>query len=400
MTESTRYGPLPWQLLTEALDSLRRLGRRALLALLGIAVGCAAVVALLNIGHNAQARSMEVFQAMGSDLLIADVKPASNKGVPGHAPTNLDNQALREALPEVLAVSALNLASVPASMHGRPLSTLLAGVDPEIASVLGLQPEQGRFLSRYDAQSTHAVLGATLAAQHAPVAPGDTLQLAGYLFQVVGVLHSHGQNPLLPLPIDDSILVPIEGMRRLVFAPQIGTVLVRSNEGAGSQTLAPKLHDYLLTSLPGREIDVQVPQRLLDGLAQQSQLFSWLLAGLGGISLLVGGVGVMNIMLMNVAERRGEIGVRMALGARPRDIAWLFLLEAMVLTVAGASTGALLGVATGWLFVVLSGWMDFTLSPLSLPLGMGGALLTGLLFGLSPALSAARLQPVQALRDD
>jgi putative ABC transport system permease protein len=400
VTESTRYGPLPWQLLAEALDSLRRLGRRALLALLGIAVGCAAVVALLNIGYNAQARSVAVFQAMGSDLLVADVKRASNREVSGHASANLDNQALREALPEVLAVSALNLASVQASLHGRPLNTLLAGVDPEIASVLGLQPEQGRFLSRYDAQNTHAVLGATLAAQNAPVALGDTLQLAGYLFQVIGILHSHAQNPLLPLPIDDSILVPIEGMRRLVPAPQIGTVLVRSQEGTDSQTLAPKLHDYLLTSLPGREIDVQVPQRLLDGLAQQSQLFSWLLAGLGGISLLVGGVGVMNIMLMNVAERRGEIGVRMALGARPRDIAWLFLLETMVLTVAGASTGALLGVATGWLFVLLSGWMAFTLSPLSLPLGMGGALLTGLLFGLSPALSAARLQPVQALRDD
>lgn len=402
MAESPPYGPLPWQLLAESLHSLRRLGRRALLALLGIAVGCAAVVALLNIGHNAQRQAMAVFKNMGSDLLVVSVQVPAQASP--SATDHLDSRALREALPEVRAASALSLTSAPARIRGRALDALLAGVGPELAQVLDLRAEQGRWLSHYDAHSTHVVLGANLAAELArqgtPVVLGEPLQLAGYVFQVIGVLRSQGQNPLLPLSIDDSIFVPIEGMRRLASAPQIGTVLARSQADADPLTLAPHLHDYLRAHLPGREIDVQVPQQLLAGLAQQSRLFSWLLAGLGSIALVVGGVGVMNVMLMNVSERRREIGVRMALGARPRDIARLFLLEAVVLAVAGAAVGALLGVLAGWLFVLLSGWSHFALAPLSLPLGVGGALLTGLFFGLSPALSAARLQPVQALRDD
>ncbi|MCL6483471.1 MAG: FtsX-like permease family protein, partial [Janthinobacterium lividum] len=126
--------------------------------------------------------------------------------------------------------------------------------------------------------------------------------------------------------------------------------------------------------------------------------FSYLLAGLGGISLLVGGVGVMNVMLMNVSERRREIGVRMALGARPRDIRNLFLLETATLSVAGALLGALLGLIVSYSFTRISGW-KFTLVPESLLLGCGSSLLIGLFFGLYPAISAARLQPVQALRD-
>ncbi|QXH35709.1 ABC transporter permease [Pseudomonas muyukensis] len=402
MTDSAGYGPSPWQRLAEPCASLQRLGRRALLALLGIAVGCAAVVALLNIGHNAQAQAMAVFQDMGSDLLVANVQlPA---GVSPSSADRLDDLALRQRLPEVQALSALSLTSMQGRRQGRSFDTLLAGVGAELDQVLDLVPAQGRWLSRFDAQATHAVLGAqlaaSLAAQGQPAVPGESVQLAGYVFQVIGILQPHGQNPLLPLSIDDTLLVPLQGMRRLAVAPQIGTVLARSVAGVDPQALAPRLQDALRASLPGRDIEVQVPQQLLAGIAQQSRLFTWLLGGLGGIALLVGGVGVMNVMLMNVSERRREIGVRMALGARPRDIAWLFLLEALALALAGAAAGALLGLAAGWLFGQLSGWGAFTLAPLALPLGIGGALLTGLVFGLSPALAAARLQPVQALRDD
>ncbi|MFJ4390868.1 ABC transporter permease [Pseudomonas soli] len=402
MNDSERYGPSPWQRLAEPFASLHRLGRRALLALLGIAVGCAAVVALLNIGYNAQAQAMAVFKGMGSDLLVANVQlPAGT--APGTS-DNLDVLALRRRLPEVQALSALSLTSVPARRQGRAFDALLAGVGPELAEVLDLAPEEGRFFSPYDAHATHAVLGAQLAVelagQGSPPRPGESVQLAGYVFQIIGILRPHGQNPLLPLSLDDSLLVPFEGMRRLVSAPQIGTVLARSQASVDTVALAPRLQAALQAGLPGRDIDVQVPRQLLDGIARQAHLFTWLLGGLGGIALLVGGVGVMNVMLMNVSERRREIGVRMTLGARPRDIAWLFLLEAVALAVAGACLGALLGVATGWLFAWFSGWDAFALAPLALPLGMGGALLTGLFFGLSPALSAARLQPVQALRDD
>lgn len=163
-------------------------------------------------------------------------------------------------------------------------------------------------------------------------------------------------------------------------------------------TTARALRNYLSRWANGREVEVQIPQHLLDGLKRQASTFSYLLAGLGGISLLVGGVGVMNVMLMNVSERRREIGVRMALGARPRDICNLFLLEAGTLSIIGAVLGGILGLVVAYVFTHVSGW-QFSFAPESLLLGCGSSLLIGLFFGLYPAISAARLQPVQALRN-
>lgn len=159
------------------------------------------------------------------------------------------------------------------------------------------------------------------------------------------------------------------------------------------------LRVYLEGVFKGRDVEVLVPQQLIDSLTRQSNTFSYLLAGLGGISLLVGGAGVMNVMLMNVSERRREIGVRMALGARARDIRMLFLLEAACLSVTGSLVGAAVGLLSAFLFVWFSGWR-FTLALESLPMGMGSSLLIGLFFGLYPAVTASRMQPVQALRDD
>jgi len=398
------YGPSLPQLLREPLENLRLLGRRAILALLGIAVGCMAVVALLNIGHNAQLEAMSVFKGMGSDLLVANVQmPSGGRSEALPTIAKLDTGALRKALPDITAAAPLIPTSMEARLNGRSLSATVLGSNAELPGVVGLQLAQGRFLSEFDAHSTHAILGANVVAQWESagvrVALGDHIQLGGYLFEVIGILRPKGQNPLLPVSPDDAILLPIEGMRRIVPAPQISSVLARNPDSGTLTQTAPRLQQWLQDSMPRFEVSVQIPQQLLDGMAQQSRLFSWLLAGLGGIALLVGGIGVMNVMVMNVAERRREIGVRMALGARPRDIAFLFLLEAVVLAAAGALAGAASGLVGAWAFVHYSGWSSFSLSSAALPLGIGSAIVIGLFFGLSPALAAARLLPVQALRD-
>ncbi|MEQ9746423.1 ABC transporter permease [Pectobacterium actinidiae] len=396
------YGPSLQQRLLEPLNSLILLGRRAILALLGIAVGCGSVVALLNVGHNAEAEAMGVFRGMGSDLLVATVQ----NRVGSHAvsaPADLDIPALRQNLPDIKAATALIVTSTEARLHGRSFSTMVVGSRAELLDVLGLRLTQGRYLSDFDEQSTYIVLGANVAAQWASqgsaVALGERVQVGGYLFEIVGILQSQGHNPLVPVSIDDSILMPISGMRRVMPTPQIVSVIARNSSSDTLMQTGSQLKDYLSALMPKFDIDVQIPQQLLEGMAQQSRMFSWLLAGLGGISLLVGGVGVMNVMVMNVSERRREIGVRMALGARPRDIAGLFLLEAVVLSACGALIGAVCGVVAAWLFVFFSDWSAFSLSALSLPLGIGSSLAIGLFFGLNPAMTAARLEPVQALRD-
>ncbi|RMQ44947.1 hypothetical protein ALQ04_01426 [Pseudomonas cichorii] len=396
------YGPALGQIFMEPLNSLRLLGRRSLLALLGIAVGCASVVALLNIGQNAANEAVSAFKGLGSDMLV--VSFAATPGMKMRpAPSSLDSQAVMSAVPGILHLAPVMMLSTRASLDGRTHNVNVVGTSSDLPVVLGVRVAQGRFLSGYDSRSTYAVLGAQVARElgvdNLQEVAGRRIQVDGYLFEIIGILAGHGQNPLIPVSVDEAVFVPIEGMRRISSRPEINNVIARGGSGETLEQDGQALSDFLQTLAPGRDVQVQIPQQLIDGLAQQSRTFSYLLAGLGGISLLVGGVGVMNVMVMNVSERRREIGVRMALGARPVDIGRLFLLEAAVLSIAGASIGACVGLLAAWLFSMLSGW-GFTLSLPSLPLGIASSLLVGLFFGLNPALMAARLEPVQALRDD
>lgn len=403
MTElnQVRTGSFLIETMIESLVSLRLLGHRSVLALLGIAVGCASVIALLNIGHNAANESINSFKGLGSNTVIATfpAQPGSNRP----APSTLDIQALIAALPMIKHVAPITLQTVRITDEGRTADATIAGTTDGLAALLGIRLEKGRFLSGFDSHATYAVVGARVAQDlgrpNLPLLLGDRLPIEGYLFEVVGIAESLSPNPLIPVAADESIFVPIEGMRRLRPKPEIDSVIARTLNNADLNTTADALKTHLDTFSHGRAARVQVPQHLLDGLARQANTFAYLLAGLGGISLLVGGVGVMNVMLMNVAERRREIGIRMALGARASDIRNLFLMEAAMLSIVGALLGASIGFAAAYTFVRFSGW-SFSMAPLSLPLGICSALAIGLFFGLHPALSAARLQPVQALRDD
>jgi len=380
----------------ESLDSLRLLGRRSLLALLGIVIGCAAVVALLNIGHNAANNAISAFKSMGANTLVVTFPPQPGSSRP--APADLNVTTLVRAVPSIVHFAPLILSSARIRHFSRTSDAAIIGTSAELMPVLDLKLEQGRFLSNFDRQTTYAIVGARVA-QELAIQLGDRLPIEGYLFEVIGIMTSAAFNPLVSVAPDESVFVPIEGMRRLHPMPEIGSIIAQSRDVEHLPEDAAQMKAWLHTIVKNRDVDVQIPQQLLDGLTRQSNTFAWLLAGLGGISLLVGGVGVMNVMLMNVSERRREIGIRMALGARARDIRNLFLFEATTLSVAGALVGAIMGLCAAWGFVQFSGW-DFSLSPLSLPLGMLSSLAVGLFFGLHPALSAARLQPIQALRDD
>ncbi|KVC86475.1 ABC transporter permease [Burkholderia ubonensis] len=404
MTErqSDRYGPRLRHVLVEPFDNLRLLRSRALLALLGIAVGCASVVCLLNIGHNAANEVIRTFKGLGSNIMVASFNAPPGIRLP-RGPATLDMHAATQALPGIQHIAPVIVSAMSARLDGRTVNASVVGTTSDLRNVLKLSVARGRFLSRYDRQSTYAVVGAKafseLNRSGRPISVGDRIALGNYTFEIVGVLAEQGANPMIPVPLDEGILIPIEGMRRIVPAPEINTLIAVGRQTETLQNDAAALRDYLTPLARGRDVQVQVAQQLLDGLAQQNRTFSWLLLGLGIISLLIGGIGVMNVMLMSVAERRREIGVRMALGARPRDIATLFVLEAAMLAVAGALAGAAVGLAGSWLFAKLSGWA-FSLSAPSLPLGIASSLGTGVFFGLHPALMAARLEPVRALRDD
>lgn len=371
-----------------------------MLALLGIIVGSASIIALLNIGRNAADESIRAFKDLGTDTLVVSFPYSPQNKRP--LPSTLNTNALKEAVPAIMHVAPITIHSARVSLNGQATEATIVGTTAGLAATLGLQIQVGRFLSDFDRRETFVVVGARVArdlgAKGTPLQVGDLLRIDSYLFQVIGIAKSLPASSLIPVAVDESVILPIDGMRRLRPAPEIGSVIAKVAPTADLPAAAKVLRNYLIGWLNGRGVEVQIPQHLLDGLKRQANTFSYLLAGLGGISLLVGGVGVMNVMLMNVSERRIEIGVRMALGARPRDIRSLFLMEAGILSVAGALLGALLGLLIAYVFTLVSGW-KFRLAPESLLLGCGSSLLIGLFFGLYPAISASRLQPVQALRD-
>ncbi|OPG71500.1 ABC transporter permease [Pseudomonas ogarae] len=398
-----RQGPGHLQTLIESLDSLRLLGRRSWLAMLGIAVGCAAIVALLNIGQSAANEAMTAFKGMGAESIVASFpfSPLNSRALP---PT-LDTRSLLKKLPAIAQVAPTTFHSGQVRYAGLTVDAVVLGTTGGLAETLDLKLAQGRFISDFDQQATYIVAGAKVAHELGigvpgrPLIAGMQLQIEGYLFEVIGIARPQAPNPLIPIQVDEALFIPIESMRRLQPSPQLSSVIAKVRDGAVIAESAQDLRTYLEEVLKGHDVEVLVPQQLIDSLTHQSNTFSYLLAGLGGISLLVGGAGVMNVMLMNVSERRREIGVRMALGARARDIRMLFLLEAACLSVTGSLVGAAVGLLSAFLFVWFSGWR-FTLAIESLPLGVGSSLFIGLFFGLYPAVTASRLQPVQALRDD
>jgi len=389
------------QLLHEAFVSLRTLGKRSILALLGIVIGSSSVVALINIGHNAAEDAAAIFQNMGTDTLVARFPASADSRTP--LPAALDTRALSQAVPSLINIAPTVLLSATLIRNGRPANASVVGATAELAPAMRLQLREGRFLSDFDQNEIYAVIGhqvaQTLGAAGAPLQLGDRVRINDYLFLVIGILQNQPSAVLVPIQANDSVFLPQGSMRRIFPSPQIDNVVTRVAGGQNMEQVAAAMTQALKKILRGREVEVQVPQQIIDGMTRQSRTFGYLLMALGGISLVGGGVGVMNVMLMNVSERRREIGIRMALGARQKDIRNLFLLEAVSLTAVGALSGAILGVASAFIYARMSGW-HFSLAGAALPLGIGSTLLVGLFFGLYPAISASRLQPVEALRDE
>ena len=389
------------QLLHEAFVSLRTLGKRSILALLGIVIGSSSVVALINIGHNAAEDAAMIFKDMGTDTLVAQFPPKGNSTA--HMPTRLNLQAVRQAVPGIAHIGAISSFSGPVVFHGRTTNAGLVGSTPGLKDAMRLVLREGRFLSEFDSGETFAVIGDQIA--QALSAPGDPLRLGDrvrdndYLFLIIGILQNQPRSMLIPVQTNESLFIPAPGMLRIYSSPQVGSVVLRAAAGQDMERIAAGATKALGAQLTEHTVEIQIPQQMIDGMTRQSRTFAYLLLALGAISLVGGGVGVMNVMLMNVSERRREIGIRMALGARQRDIRNLFLLEAVTLTAVGALCGAVLGMGAAYLYAWLSGW-QFSLAVLALPLGVGSTLLVGLFFGIYPAVSASRLQPVEALRDE
>lgn len=387
------------EIVREVIGDIGILKRRGVLALLGIAIGTAAVIGMLHVGHNARAAALHQFEDLGTDLVMMNPQPT--EGAMPRIPVELVLALPAQGVGISEAAALIRLGGSLPSGLGQ--TTILAATDA-VYSLGGARLAEGRFTSELDRYAPFAVLGKAVAAMISdargkPVAIGDKLTVGGQVITVVGILADSPSNMILSLELNQSIIVPFAAARRFTGSPEVNSILGRMVVGADQEQTPSEVTAYFNERLKTGTVDVQTASQLIAGIEEQMRIYALLLLCIGTVSLLVGGVGIMNVMLMSVMERRQEIGLRQALGARQRDIRLMFLCETVVLSLVGSTIGTAGGYLVGMIFAWGSGW-QFEPAPLALPLGVGMALVVGLFFGIYPASNAARLDPVAALRSE
>jgi putative ABC transport system permease protein len=398
---------------TVALEALSANRLRSFLTMLGIVIGVAAVIAMVALGRGAQQSVNDRITALGTTLLT--VMPGQARGSGGvasaadRAPlTMADAQALEDLGVSLAAVQPEMSRSLQVQYQAHNTNTTITGTTANYLEVRRFSLAAGRmFTAAEDAAKRRvAVVGAQAFADlGAPTADGFVgaqLRIAGVQFDVVGVLASKGQGGGFGNP-DDQVLIPIQTSRyRVVGGDRLRSISVLSPSEKDIPVTMAEIEKILrrqhrLRSGQADNFDIRNQSDFLATLGQTTQVFTLLLAGIAAVSLLVGGIGIMNIMLVSVTERTREIGVRKALGATPANILLQFLIEAVVLCTLGGLIGVVLGAGGAIALRVLFQWTT-AVSAGSIVIAFAFAAIVGIVFGVWPARRAASLDPIEALR--
>jgi len=408
-----------YRLFIEALESLNANKLRSMLTMLGIVIGVAAVIAMLSIGRGAQASITSRIESMGTNLIYVSPGSTSQGGVQsaaGSAGTlTLDDAEALESVANVEAVASTTNSFVQAVYQSQNTNTRVMGVTPGYQTVGSLTLEDGEFITedQQNARSLVVVLGSSVAENlfgSTAGAVGQKVRLNGQPYKVIGVLESKGGTGFMNQ--DDQVFIPLStALYRLVGGSRFRGSSVISQitiKASDADVVDQVLNDVTLVMRERHEtvegaddFTVTSQEATLDAATEVADTLTIFLGGIAGISLMVGGIGIMNIMLTTVTERTHEIGLRKAVGAKRRDIMLQFLVESMVLSL----LGGIIGTALGWGIASLMGQVQFSGSTITPVVGLDSVLLAtlfsvavGLFFGIYPATRAARLQPVEALR--
>jgi len=397
------------QLILEALESLSANKMRTSLTMLGIIIGVAAVVAMLAIGTGAQNAINEQINSIGTNLLY--VMPGGDANNP--QPLTLDDaEAIADPryADSIAVVAPVIQGQMIVSVPGESTRPTLYAVTPEYFSVQSTELSEGQLISQANLDNFDAValIGTDVAEDlfdRTENLLGERIRMNGQVFKVIGVLKKKGGTGLVSL--DNQVIVPLTTAKlRLLKRNTPGQVDILMVQAASSEKINEAEEDISqvlrarhIRSLGEDDFDIMSTASLLEIASSIMGIMTAFLGGIAGVSLLVGGIGIMNIMLVTVTERTREIGLRQAVGATPGDIQTQFLLEALMLSLLGGLLGVLGGVGGAQLFGQLSS-MRTVIVPYSIVLSFSSAALIGIAFGFLPARKAAQLDPIEALRHE
>jgi putative ABC transport system permease protein len=394
-----------------ALDALSVHKGRSFLTSLGIVIGISAVIAMVSAGEGARLLLEDRLSSLGKNLiLIRSGTPASQVMTAGGTPlTRDDARTIRQHLShELTGVAEVQQLQRLVSRHALHHPTAVTGTTPELPPVRGWHVQTGRFISEEDIKKMAdvCVLGATLKDKLFPNQTnviGQTLRLDSLELRIVGEMAPKGRSPL-GFDQDDQIWLPLTTLQRKLGGGDRLTMIVASTASAEDidrvkSDITARLRQQRHVQKGNENFDVSSVNEITDLARTVTTVLQLLVAIVAGISLVVGGIGVMNIMLVSVAERTREIGIRMAVGATPANVLTQFLIEALVLSLVGGLIGLTLGLAASFVMAGLIGW-PLVISPAAMLAACGVSGAVGVFFGYYPAWKASRLEPIEALRHE
>jgi putative ABC transport system permease protein len=394
-----------------AVRSIRKNQMRTLLTMLGIIIGVGAVIVMVAVGEGATSQIRSRIDALGTNLVVITPGATNAGGVSlgagtGNRLTLDDYDALSRESRLLTAISPVIATPAQAVGGQGNWRTMVSGVSVDYAAIRDWSVASGRFFEQADVAAMRkvAVIGRTVADGLFPGEDpvGSTIRLRRVPFEVIGVLEEKGQNAEGG-DLDDVVLAPYTTVKtRLAgrtFIPQILGSAAREEDipGAQAEIRGVLRETHGLADSDGDDFTVRNQNDLAEAAQSTTEVMTLLLAAIASISLLVGGIGIMNIMLVSVTERTREIGIRLAIGARGSDVLTQFLVESVVMSVIGGALGLLAGVAGAAVLRSLTGW-GASVSPIMVAIAMGFSGLVGVFFGLYPARKAAALDPIEALR--
>lgn len=390
----------------EALRQLLSSKLRAFLAVLGILVGTASVVAMVSIGQLAENQILSQFKQLGINLLSVSIYD-QNGGVRTSNPQA--NLSIKSANNVGSASKNIMIAAPYISTYGnvvykgKNLQGSTVGITPNMIDIAQLKLDKGRQLSYLDKKDYFAVIGQTIyqnILKNGVKNPlGTQIDVGKWVFTIVGVLKKWPSNFFFNTDFNNAILVPISTALSMQKTAAINNIAMKVTDTSLMSQTETKIKAYIAKKTIKKRVLIRTPKSLIDSMQKSSETMTILLGLIGSISLLVGGIGIMNIMLVSVAERHREIGIRKAIGAKGKDIISQFLIEAIVLSIFGGVMGMLLGIFVTFIVSVIKGWSFaiFFWPPL---LGCLVTIMVGIFFGFYPAWKASKLDPIETLRSD